>query len=276
MIIDGKLIASQILSDLKARVDVLKDLQGITPHLYVILLINDASTLSYIKQKKLKTEEIGAKITIDDSNPKITTSELLAKIEMLNIDKTIQGIIVQRPLPQGLDEEKITSAIDPEKDVDGFHPNSKFKIPVGLAVLEILKNVHKENFKEWLSVQKIAVIGKGLTAGGPIIKTIRKLGLNPQVISSTTENRTEILKNSNIVVSAVGKAEIAKADDLKTGAILIGVGMHTEDGKLKGDYVEEDIENIASAYTPTPGGVGPVNVACLMRNLIEATENQSA
>ena len=276
MKIDGKLIASEILSDLKARVDVLKDLRGITPHLYVILLINDASTLAYIKQKKLRSEEIGAKITIDDSTPNITTDELLEKIEELNNDKTISGIIVQRPLPKNLDEEKITNAVSIDKDVDGFNPNSKFKIPVGLAILEILKNIHKENFKEWLSVQRIAVIGKGLTAGGPIIKTFRKLGLNPQVISSQTENRKYILKNSNIVVSAVGKAGIVKSEDLKQGVILIGVGMHTENGKLKGDYNETEIESTAGFYTPTPGGVGPVNVASLMRNLVESAENQSA
>lgn len=274
MKIDGKLIASEILEDLKKRVDVLKE-KGIIPHLYVILLINDTATLSYIKQKKLKSEEISAKITIDEINPNITTDRLLEKIKELNKDKFVHGIIVQQPLPKNLDNEKIINAINIQKDIDGFNPGSKFKIPVGLAVLEILRKIHNKNFRNWLISQQITVLGKGLTAGGPIIKTLHEFGIKPNVISSKTENSEGILNNSDIVISAVGKESVVKRDNLKKGVILIGVGMHNESGKLKGDYEESDIENTASYYTPTPGGVGPVNVSMLMKNLVEAAENQN-
>lgn len=274
MKIDGRQLASQILEDLKKRVEELKK-EGIVPHLYVILLINDPSTLSYIKQKRLKSEEIGAKITIDDSNPNITSEQLLKKIENLNKDKSVHGIIVQRPLPKRFNNEEITNAIIKEKDVDGFRVDSLFGIPVGLAIIEILKKSHPDNFKYWLEQQNITVIGKGFTAGGPIIRTLNNLSITSNVISSKTTSPEEILKRSDIVISAVGKANIVKPENLKEGAILIGVGMHTENGKLKGDYEDEDIENKVLFYTPTPGGVGPVNVSCLMRNLVEACEKQT-
>ena len=283
MKIDGKTIASEILEDLKIRVKKLKT-KGVVPHLYVILLINDPSTLSYIKQKKIKSEQLGAKITIDDSNPDISTEELLKKIEKLNMDKSIHGIIVQKPLPSRFDDAKITNAISAEKDVDGFRKDSKFGIPVGLAVLEILSRVYEQiikeqrtkikelSFKDWIKSQKITVIGKGQTAGGPIIRTLQNLGTSPVVVSSKTDSIEDVIKNSDVIVSAVGKANIVNKKNIKKGAILIGVGMHTEGGKLKGDYEESDIENIAGFYTPTPGGVGPVNVSCLMKNLVIASE----
>ncbi|HYM65549.1 MAG TPA: bifunctional 5,10-methylenetetrahydrofolate dehydrogenase/5,10-methenyltetrahydrofolate cyclohydrolase [Candidatus Sulfotelmatobacter sp.] len=272
MKIDGKLIASEILLDLKKRVDVLKE-KGITPHLYVILLINDDATLSYIKQKKLKSEEIGAKITIDESNPNVTTFELLDKIEKLNNDNTVHGIIVQRPLPKNLDEEKIKNAIIPEKDVDGFRIDSKFNAPVAEAVLKIVETaVENQNILDFLKSKKITVIGKGVTAGKPIINLFEKLNIKINIVDSKTKDKEKVLKESDIIISAVGK-DIVKKEELKQGVILVGVGMHTESGKLKGDYNEEEIKDKVSFYTPTPGGVGPVNVAYLMKNLIETTEN---
>lgn len=274
MKIDGRKIASEILEDLKNRVEKLKT-RNIFPHLYIILLSDEASSESYVKQKILKANDIGVKITLDRTNPEISTDKLLEKIDILNNDNLVHGIIVQRPMPKTLDEEKIAKAIIPQKDVDGFNPNSKFFVPVSLAVLELLKTIHPKNFNDWLKSQKITVIGKGITAGKPIIKKLQELGIEPLIIDSKTSNKKEILKNSDIIISAVGKADVFTSFEIKNNAVLIGVGLHKEtDGKFHGDFNQEEIQNTASFYSPTPGGVGPVNVAFLMKNLVEATENQ--
>lgn len=274
MKIDGREISSQILDDLIKRVEELKK-KNVIPHLYIILLSSDVSSESYVKQKMLKAEQIGAKITIDRDNFGINTEKLIEKIERLNNDNLVHGIIVQRPMPESLNEEKIQNAVIPIKDVDGFNPNSKFEIPVSQAVLKLLKTTHPENFNNWLKEQKITVLGKGLTAGGPIINSLLKLGIVPEVITSKTEGKDEILRKSNIVISAVGKENVVNKISLKQGVILIGVGLHKkEDGKFHGDFDEEEIQNKTSFYSPTPGGVGPVNVAMLLSNLIKATEIQ--
>nr|MBI5455778.1 bifunctional 5,10-methylenetetrahydrofolate dehydrogenase/5,10-methenyltetrahydrofolate cyclohydrolase [Candidatus Levybacteria bacterium] len=271
MKIDGREISSQILEDLKQRVEKLKE-KNVIPHLYIILLSDDPSSVSYVKQKMLRAREIGIKITLDKENPDISTKELLEKIEELNNDSSIHGIIVQRPMPKNLDEETIAKAIMPQKDVDGFNPNSKFDVPVALAILKMLNTIHPQNFNNWLIQQKICVIGKGITAGKPIINSLQKLGIKPLIIDSKTNNRNEILKNCEIIISAVGKPDIFKSSEIKDGAILIGVGLHGEDdGKFHGDFRENEIQNIASFYSPTPGGVGPVNVAMLLQNLVKAS-----
>ncbi len=273
MIIDGKSIASQILESLKAQVEKLKR-KGIIPHLHIIIFSEDSSSASYVRQKILKGRLISAKITVVKKNPKINTVDLVKKIEKLNKDNSIHGIIVQRPMPKQLNEEDITLAVDPKKDVDGFHPQSRFGIPVVLAVLKILETVHETEFETWLKSQKIAVIGKGLTAGKPIANFLRKLGVQPLIIDSETKNKKELLKNSDIIISAVGKPDVFDSSEIKNGAVLIGVGLHKEtDGKFHGDYNEEKIKNIAGFYTPTPGGVGPVNVTMLLKNLVESAED---
>lgn len=294
MIINGKEIGATIFEDLRQRIEKL----GFSPHLHIITLTDDASSRAYVGQKVKKGEEIGARITVENLSISTATDELVGKIKELNQDSSVHGIIVQRPMPDQINEESIANAIDPNKDVDGFHPDSKFSPPIAEAVLEILRkgvasagDPHRvpavsartsdggearqnPEFIEWLKTKKIAVVGRGVTAGGPIIRTLEKFGAKPEVISSQTTNRKEILKNSDIVISAVGKSDVIKEKDLKQGVILIGVGMFRGvDGKFHSDYEEEDIKNIASYYTPTPGGVGPVNVAMLLSNLIKATEN---
>jgi methylenetetrahydrofolate dehydrogenase (NADP+)/methenyltetrahydrofolate cyclohydrolase len=274
MKIDGREISSQILEDLKKRVEKLKE-KNVIPHLYIILLSNDVSSESYVKQKMLKGEQIGVKITVDRQSFDINTQELIEKIEKLNNDNLVHGIIVQRPMPESLNEKEIQNAVIGVKDVDGFNPNSKFEVPVSSAILKILKTTHPDNFDNWLKEQRITVLGKGLTAGGPIINTLIKSGIVPEVITSKSEGREKILKKSDIVISAVGKPNVLDESNLKQGVILIGVGLHKEDdGKFHGDFNEEKVQNKTLFYSPTPGGVGPVNVAMLLSNLVKATEIQ--
>jgi methylenetetrahydrofolate dehydrogenase (NADP+)/methenyltetrahydrofolate cyclohydrolase len=234
--------------------------------------------LSYINQKKLKGEGLGIKITIDAIGKNNSTNELINKINVLNNNKSVNAIIVQRPMPKQINEEKIANAVIAQKDIDGFNVNSLFATPVALAVITILKRIHElskinGDFNNWLKEKNILVIGKGITAGTPIIKYLQKLGIKVNTIDSKTGKKQEVLKNSDIIISAVGKENVVRGLDIKEGVILVDVGMHREkDGKFHGDYKEEEIENKASFYTPTPGGVGPINVAILMKNLVKATE----
>ncbi len=269
MKIDGKEIAQNILENLKRRVEKLQK-GSITPHLVIILVGNDPASESYVKQKVQKGEAIGIKVTVKNYQLTITNYQLLKAIEQLNNDNNVHGIIIQQPLPSQIDVSAVINAVSPQKDVDGFGPQTKFPMPLAVAVLKILQSVEKNWQKK-----KIVIIGKGETGGGPIINKLRTMNIEPIIIDSKTQNPNKLTKTADIIISSVGKANIVKADAIKKGVILISVGLHKgEDGKLHGDYEENEIANIASFYTPTPGGVGPVNVACLLENLLQSAENQ--
>lgn len=268
MKIDGKAIAQEILDDLQKRVEKLKQ-KGIIPHLAIILIGDDPASSTYVRQKELKAEYIGAKSTVHRLPTTVSQSELLALTKKLNEDKNIHGIIVQQPLPNHIDTSLIVQTIEPKKDVDGFHPQTKFPMPLAAAVLKILD----VTLSQWLKSQNIVVIGKGETGGRPVIEALRKRGANVTVIDSKTPNPKQLTQNANIIISAVGKENIITKDMISPGVFLISVGLHKgEDGKLHGDYNEKEIEDVASYYTPTPGGVGPINVAMLLENLIAAAE----
>lgn len=284
----------------------------VTPHLTVILVGDDPASVAYVNQKLKWGEFIGAKITIDRFPVSVTFTELTNKIKTLNNDPAVHAILIQRPLPPQIDPHKLELLVSPQKDIDGFHPSSAYTFPLPLAVIKILEEVHKlkinrgvasvglpierlesakprtkpsdwenarqapDNLVSWLKTQKIVVLGKGPTGGGPILKYFTKLNLDPTLIDSKTPNPGKLLKQADIIISAVGKPGIITSGQIKKGVILISVGIFRgEDGKLHGDYSESDIENKAAFFTPTPGGVGPVNVAMLMDNLVTAAEKQT-
>lgn len=269
MKIDGKLLASKILEDLKPQVQELKT-KGITPTLGIILIGDDEASKSYIKQKQLKAEEIGAEIKLYEFKS-VSEDDLINLINNLNGDPRVHGVIIQRPLPATFDRDVISHTVNPEKDVDGFNQNSNFDAPVAEAVIEILKN----NGYEDLRGKKIVVIGKGETAGRPTISLLDKMELSFEIIDSKTENSDELVKNADIIISAVGKSGVIKPGLLNTNQALIGIGLYLQEGKLKGDYEDLEVESKVKLYTPTPGGVGPVNVACLMKNLVKSTSSLS-
>lgn len=269
---DGRAFAQEIYDQLGVDISNLKD-QGITPRLVVILVGQNPSSLSYIKQKVKWGASIGAEIVVNEFPNSIDQQTVLETIQELNNDSTTHGIIVQLPLPPHLDEKLLTQAVAREKDIDGFHIDSPYAVPVAQAVLSILEKIHPSDFMSWLGKQNIVVLGKGKTAGHPIIELLRKKGLSPIVIDHATPNPEQVTQEADIVISCVGKVVLRK-EIMKKDAILIGVGLHVkDDGKLQGDFIEEDIEEQASVYTPTPGGVGPVNVACLMQNLTAAAKS---
>ena len=247
MKIDGKAIAEQMLTDLAAK--------HIPATLAVISLSEDPASAAYIRQKQKAADRIGAKIIISDT---------LSDLDRFNSDPTIHGIIVQRPLPAGVGEYHVAAG----KDVDGFEPHSPFDIPVAMAVWKLIESTGQmpKNF---------VVVGRGETAGAPIARYLEKRDCTTSIIHSKTPNPVSIMKQADCIISCVGKERAVTADAIKPGVILIGVGLWRDnEGKLRGDYNEEEIANIASYYTPTPGGVGPVNVACLMHNLVKAAEQK--
>ncbi len=299
MRIDGLEIADKIFNELKPRVEKLKQ-KNIIPHLAVILVGQNPASIAYVTLKQKKGETIGAEVSLIKYETNVTTEILEKKIRELNEDKNVHAILIQRPLPDQINVDKLEQLTNPEKDVDGFHPESPYTLPLPLAVVKILEEVFEETkgtkeikakrtsvssgssvssitFDDWLKSQKIVVLGKGPTGGGPIIKLFNKLGVTPLIIDSKTENPNELKKNANVIIASVGRENIVRAENIKKGAILIGVGiLRGKDKKLKGDYDPEKIKDIAGYYTPTPGGVGPVNVAMLMENLVTAAERQSS
>lgn len=282
MRIDGKAIAADIFQNLQKQILLLKKTH-IIPHLAIILIGNNPASVSYVKRKKMKAEEIGAKATIWNYESGIKNQELLAKIQELNNDSTVHGIIVQRPLPEHIDAEAINQSVIPSKDIDAFHKDTPFEMPLAKAALLLLENVYvhlnqEKTFTKWLQSKNVVVIGKGETGGGPIITLLKKYDIIPTIIDSKTKDPDTITKQADIIISAVGKKNVIQSGMISENVILISVGQHKQgDDKFHGDYEETDIQDIASYYSPTPGGVGPVNVACLLENLLQAVtlQNQS-
>jgi methylenetetrahydrofolate dehydrogenase (NADP+) / methenyltetrahydrofolate cyclohydrolase len=206
----------------------------------------------------------------------------LQAIQNLNQDRDVHGIIVQRPLPDTIDKQGLAESTMPEKDIDGFHSQSLYGIPVALAVVKILERMYgkkhptKNDFTTWLHAQRIVCLGKGDTAGKPIIEHLQKQGMHPDIVDSQTPDPQEVTRHADIIISSVGKPGVINESNIKPGAILIGVGI-TKDGNesLLGDFDVDAIKDIAGYYTPTPGGVGPVNVAFLLNNLILAAKKEN-
>lgn len=278
MKIDGRKIAEQIFKELRIKVVKLQE-KNIIPHLAIILVGQDPASKAYVNQKELKAENIGIAISIHQFPKSISTQAILDKINDLNNLSLAHGIIVQQPLPSQLNLATITQAIDPAKDVDGFCFKTHFQMPISMAVLKILEHIHASTsgvelqFEDWLKTKKIVVVGKGETGGKPIIQMFERMKIKPLIIDSKTKNPENLTKTSDIIISAVGKPNIIKPEMIKKGSILISIGLSKGiDGKLHGDYEEEKIKDIASAYTPSPGGVGPVNVAMLLKNVVTASQ----
>lgn len=285
MRIDGKSIAVEIKENLKNQVLILKK-KKIHPHLAVILIGNDPSSQTYIRQKKINGEKIGLKLSIfhypclaGRQALSIGLKEKFVKlINKLNHDPKVHGIIIQRPVPINIDKKELDTLVSPQKDVDGFHPKSCFDPPVGLAVLKILEWVYRQTIDEhnnysfpgWLQKQKILVIGRGETAGKPIAKYFSKKNIKFTVAHSKTVNLKKLCLAADIIIPCVGKPNIVRHNMINKKTILIGVGLHPEEEKLAPDYNQEEITQKAAFYTPVPGGVGPVNVAFLLQNLVNA------
>lgn len=272
----GRKLAEPVLEDVKSRVARLGK-KNIIPELAIVTVGGEDAWFSYVSQKLETAKKLGIRTRAISLNGK-SEDELLEIVRNLNEDRNVHGIIVQRPIPKNFDRKKITNAIDPAKDIDGFRDDSPYEVPVVLAVVEFIRQAYgvitASDLEKVLIKQSICVVGKGETAGGPATKWLYSKRAVPTIIDTRTKNPCQVLKNADLIISASGKKGVIKKECLKSGVVIIGIGTHKENGKPVGDYDVEEIKTKARAWTPTPGGVGPLNLAHLFENLLTATEKQ--
>ena len=279
-LIDGKVISAHIKQQVKAQVDELKA-KGIEPCLAVIIVGDDFASRTYVNNKKRTCEEVGIK-SLEFALPAETTQdELLALVEKLNADESVNGILCQLPIPKHIDEKVILNAIKPEKDVDAFHPVNAGHIMIGDCVLKpctpagIMEMLKYEGID--VAGKNCVIIGRSNIVGKPMAMLLLAASGTVTVCHSRTQNLAEITKSADILVAAVGKAKFVTADMVKEGAVVIDVGMNRdEDGKRCGDVDFEAVKDKASHITPVPGGVGLMTVAMLMQNTVTAAEIQNS
>ena len=277
-LIDGKIISASVKERVKGEVAKLNQ-NGITVGLAVIIVGEDPASKVYVSNKKKACEALGI-ISREYALPENTTEqELLDLIKNLNADPEINGILCQLPLPKHLDEKLIINSIDPEKDVDAFHPVNVGKIMIGdfyflpctpAGVMEMLEY-------EGIDVtgKNCVVIGRSNIVGKPMNMLLLHKNGTVTICHSKTKNLAEICKNADILVAAVGRPNFVTADMVKDGAVVIDVGINRVDGKLCGDVDFENVKDKVSAITPVPGGVGPMTIAMLMQNTLTAAKKQN-
>ncbi len=274
MEISGNQLADQIRPLIKAEAQKLTS-NGIAPHLAIITLGTEESWQTYVNQKLKWAEKLSIKASVYNLKDS-TTQGVVNAIDLLNADKHTHGIIVQRPLPENIDKKQVIEAIQPQKDVDGFRPDSPYEVPVWLAVkyiLEYISTNYEDSLQSYLKGKKITVIGKGETAGAPTIKGLQTVGGDVNVIDSKTKQPEKIIKESDIVISCAGK-QVVSEDQMHKDQVLIGVGIRKEGNKIRGDFTNRDAKQSGAVYTPTPGGVGPLNLTFLLQNVLQAAQLQ--
>lgn len=287
-IIDGKSIAQSIREEIKIKTEALKT-KGISPCLAVILVGSNPASVSYVTGKQKALAEVGMNDRSVRLPESTTEQELISLIQELNADKSVHGILVQLPLPQHIDEEKIILAIDPAKDVDGFHPVNVGNLVIGKksflpctphGIIVLLKRMNIET-----DGKSAVVIGRSNIVGKPAALLLARKDLNATVTicHSGTKNIADITRRADILIAAAGRANIVTADMVKEGAAVIDVGVNRipdaskKSGfRLAGDVDFENVKEKAAFITPVPGGVGPMTIAMLMANTLEAAENTAA
>lgn len=276
-LIDGKAISQTIKDELKARVVELKK-RGHSGSLAVIQVGNDPASSIYVKNKKKACEYIGIGSVSYELSESTSEKELLKIIDELNNKPEIIGILVQLPVPAHINEDKIIRAISPKKDVDGFHVENVGALCVGergfvsctpAGVIQLLKRSNVE-----IAGRHCVVIGRSNIVGKPMALLMLRENATVTICHSKTQNLKEICKEADILIAAVGKPRMINHEYVKEGAVVIDVGIHRdENNKMCGDVDFDDVKDIVSKITPVPGGVGPMTIAMLMNNCVEAMEN---
>ena len=276
MIIDGKKEAAILREEIKNEIADLKKKTNKVPGLTVILIGEFAPSKIYVKNKEKNSKEVGIKSNVIKYPSDVSEKEVLNKIEELNKDKNISGILVQLPLPNHINKEKIINAIDPLKDVDGFNPINVGNLASGyeaiipctpLGCLILIKKVEKN-----LSGKHAVIIGRSNLNGKPMAQLLLKENCTVTVVHSKTKNlQSECLK-ADILVAAVGVPNLVKKDWVKSDAIVIDVGINKVENKIIGDVNFDEIKDKVKAVTPVPGGVGPMTIACLLSNTLKCFE----
>jgi|TARA_B110000908_G_scaffold1359_1_gene1712 methylenetetrahydrofolate dehydrogenase (NADP+)/methenyltetrahydrofolate cyclohydrolase len=287
ILLDGKKTAADIKEEIALEVRNLKDNGKKTPHLAAVIVGNNGASITYVNAKVKACERVGFESTLIRLTEEASEEELLNEIAILNVDKDIDGFIVQLPLPKHIDEQKILMAVDPNKDVDGFHPTNVGKMALNLptfisatpyGILELLERYHVET-----SGKHVVVLGRSHIVGSPmsiLLSQKRKVGnATVTMCHSRTKNLKEITLQADIIIAAIGIPEFLKADMVKENVTVIDVGI-TRVGdsskksgyRLLGDVAFEEVAKKADFITPVPGGVGPMTIAMLLKNTLLACE----
>ena len=289
-ILDGKKISNDIKDEITAQVEIMKSKGEKVPHLAAVLVGTDGASMTYVGAKVKACERIGFESTLIDLPEETTEDDLLHHIDSLNKNNDIDGFIVQLPLPKHIDEQKVLMAIDPDKDVDGFHPTNVGRMTLDLptflpatpfGILELLERYDIET-----SGKNVVVMGRSHIVGRPmsiLMSQKRKAGnATVTVVHSRTQNLPEITRSADIIVAAIGISEFLTADMVKDGVVIIDVGItrvpdetKKRGYRLAGDVNFESVSEKASYITPVPGGVGPMTIAMLLKNTLLARERQT-
>ena len=279
--IDGKGFAEGLRDQVADQVRDLKEMHGLTPGLAVVLVGSDPASEIYVRNKHKMANEAGMK-SFEHRLPEETTQkELLTLIEGLNSDPEVHGILVQLPLPDQIDDQAVVAAIDPAKDVDGFHVFNAGKLATGVEGLVPCTPLGcvmliKDQLGDDLSGKRAVVVGRSNIVGKPMAALLLRENCTVTIAHSRTQDLAEECARADILVAAVGRANMVKKDWVKEGAVVIDVGMNRlpadgdEKKKLAGDVDYEDVKEVAGALTPVPGGVGPMTIACLLKNTVTA------
>ncbi|HLQ83900.1 MAG TPA: bifunctional methylenetetrahydrofolate dehydrogenase/methenyltetrahydrofolate cyclohydrolase FolD [Pseudogracilibacillus sp.] len=275
-VINGKDLAQEIRDELKIEITELKK-QNITPHLTVIIVGDDPASHSYVKGKKKASAEVGMSSEIIELPKETTEKTLLEKIEELNNDSSVHGILVQLPLPEQINEQHVIETINPAKDVDGFHPISVGKMMLGentflpctpFGIITMLKSRNIE-----IAGKHAVVLGRSNIVGKPVGQLLLNESATVTYCHSKTKDLKKYTTDADILIVAIGKEHVINADDIKEGAVVIDVGVNrTDAGTLTGDVDFESAKEKASYITPVPKGVGPMTITMLLKNTVKAAK----
>ncbi|AOS79627.1 MULTISPECIES: bifunctional methylenetetrahydrofolate dehydrogenase/methenyltetrahydrofolate cyclohydrolase FolD [Hydrogenophaga] len=279
-LIDGNALSRQLRADVATRVQTLKA-RGVTPGLAVILVGDNPASQVYVRNKVKACEDTGMHSVLETWPATMGEAELLARVEAMNNDPTIHGILVQLPLPAHIDAQKVIEAISPTKDVDGFHVASAGALMTGLpgfwpctphGCMKMLEHIGYD-----LRGKHAVVIGRSNIVGKPMALMLLQANATVTVCHSGTRDLGAITRQADVVVAAVGKRNVLTADMVKPGAVVIDVGMNRNDaGKLCGDVDFDGVKEVAGWITPVPGGVGPMTITMLMVNTLDSAERQAS
>ena len=278
MIIDGKREAAVLRDKIKKEIELIKSKTNKVPGLTVILIGDLAPSQIYVRNKEKNSKEVGINSEVVKYPKEVTEQEVLKKIETLNNDNNVSGILVQLPLPTQINKEKIINAIDPKKDVDGFHPtnvgnlSSGYKATVPCTPLGCLLLIKK--IEPSLSGKHAVIIGRSNLNGKPMAQLLLKENCTVTIVHSKTKDLKVECQKADILVAAVGVANLVKGDWVKKNSIVIDVGINKVGDKIVGDVEIESVKDIAKAITPVPGGVGPMTIACLLKNTLQCFKDR--
>ncbi len=277
--IDGKAIAAKVRADVAKEVARIKSEHGITPGLAVVLVGEDPASKVYVRNKAAQTVEVGMESFEHKLSEDTSEAALLELVAKLNADPAVHGILVQMPLPKHINSSKVLESVDPAKDVDGFHPMNVGRLSIGERALAPCTPVGSiilaKSVKDDLTGLNAVVVGRSNIVGKPMVQLLLRENCTVTICHSRTRDLPGVVRAADLVVAAIGKPEFVQGDWIKPGAIVIDVGINRimkPDGKgqLVGDVAFADAVKVAGAITPVPGGVGPMTIACLLKNTVDA------